>query len=408
MVNGVACRMLDARFLDNNGDLCVYPNDYIDNPLCSDYNCDGVVDGSDGILHNSHIDHCCLIPAEIHGTKWNDLDCDGVWDTGEPPLPGWVINLYIGVTFISSTTTDAAGQYWFTGLTPGTYRVTETVSAGWVQTFPATVYHTVTLVSGTILTGVDFGNHEQACQDSTVVDSVLAGTKDNFVGAEPASPGPDLIPLLTCPLGSTNMFDVPLSNQCFGHTFDSVFDTSCCLLGAQLCFKVRASGVIPNTDDFALANNGVFAWSSSMNNLQSYATSGADNIWSSGDTMEICLDLANLPANSLGITNILAALQDGDLDIRFADDTEVDYLQIFVEVCCPDCCDLVGDIDHNGSGPDIADLIYLVQFMFQNGPALPCLAEADINGDGIGPDIADLIYLVSFMFQNGPPLAPCQ
>ena len=30
-------------------------------------------------------------PAEIHGTKWNDLDGDGVWDEGEPGLAGWTI-----------------------------------------------------------------------------------------------------------------------------------------------------------------------------------------------------------------------------------------------------------------------------------------------------------------------------
>ena len=406
-VNGVNCLMVEAQFLDINGDLCVYQDDILA-PPCSDYNCDGAIDGNDAAFHSLHIDHCCFVPGEIHGTKWNDLDCDGIWDTGEPPLAGWTINLYQGTTFIGSTVTDALGQYVFTGLTTATYRVTEIVSAGWVQTYPATVYHIVPVTAGSTVTGVDFGNHQADCQDSLVVDSVLADTKDNFVGAEPASPGPDLIPLLTCPLGSTNFFDVPLTNQCFGHTFDSIFDTSCCLLGAQLCFQVTASGVIPNTDDFALANNGVFVWSSTMNDLQAFATSGADLIWSFGDTMEICLDLANLPASSLGITNLLSALQDGDLDIRFADDTEVDYLQIFVEICCPDCCDLVGDIDNNGTGSDIADLIYLVNFMFQNGPEPPCMAEADINGNGTGPDITDLIYLVSFMFQNGPPPVPCQ
>jgi hypothetical protein len=32
----------------------------------------------------------------------------------------------------------------------------------------------------------------------------------------------------------------------------------------------------------------------------------------------------------------------------------------------------------------------------------------DINGDGLfEPDIADLIYLVTYMFQGGPPLVPC-
>ncbi len=73
------------------------------------------------------------------------------------------------------------------------------------------------------------------------------------------------------------------------------------------------------------------------------------------------------------------------------------------------CCVIRGDINHDGElEPDIADLIYLVTFMFQDGPEPPCMAETDINGDGSeAPDIADLIHLVSYMFQEGPPLVPC-
>ncbi len=58
---------------------------------------------------------------------------------------------------------------------------------------------------------------------------------------------------------------------------------------------------------------------------------------------------------------------------------------------------------------DIADLVYLVSFMFQDGPAPPCPDEANIDGSTglIVIDIADLVGLVSFMFQNGPDPAPC-
>ncbi len=72
------------------------------------------------------------------------------------------------------------------------------------------------------------------------------------------------------------------------------------------------------------------------------------------------------------------------------------------------CCVLRGDTNHDGTAPDIADLIYLVAFMFQEGPEPPCMDEANVNGqDDVQPDIADLIYLVSYMFQEGPDLAPC-
>ncbi|MFH1686116.1 MAG: dockerin type I repeat-containing protein [bacterium] len=76
------------------------------------------------------------------------------------------------------------------------------------------------------------------------------------------------------------------------------------------------------------------------------------------------------------------------------------------------CCEIVGDIDHNGAGPDIADLVHLVNYMFNGGPPPPCdegglFVEADVNGDGAGPDIADLVYLVNYMFGGGPAPASC-
>ena len=73
------------------------------------------------------------------------------------------------------------------------------------------------------------------------------------------------------------------------------------------------------------------------------------------------------------------------------------------------CCNIRADINHDGTGPDIVDLVYLVNYMFNSGPPPPCVEEADINGDGsVGPDIADLVYLVNYMFNGGPPPVPCE
>jgi hypothetical protein len=75
------------------------------------------------------------------------------------------------------------------------------------------------------------------------------------------------------------------------------------------------------------------------------------------------------------------------------------------------CYQIVGDINHSGSGPDISDLVYLVTYMFQSGPAPSCMepngGEANINGDSAGPDISDLVYLVTYMFQSGPAPVAC-
>ncbi|HOP06045.1 MAG TPA: SBBP repeat-containing protein [candidate division Zixibacteria bacterium] len=62
---------------------------------------------------------------------------------------------------------------------------------------------------------------------------------------------------------------------------------------------------------------------------------------------------------------------------------------------------ICADINGNGSGPDIADLVYMVAFMFQGGPEPPLPAACDINGDGSIADIADLVDLVTYMFQGG-------
>ncbi len=79
------------------------------------------------------------------------------------------------------------------------------------------------------------------------------------------------------------------------------------------------------------------------------------------------------------------------------------------------CCVLRADINHDGAGPDISDLVCMVSYMFSAGPPPPCeeppgsgyFAEADINGDMMGPDIADLVYLVSYMFSGGPAPVEC-
>lgn len=79
------------------------------------------------------------------------------------------------------------------------------------------------------------------------------------------------------------------------------------------------------------------------------------------------------------------------------------------------CCNLRADINHDGTGPDISDLVYMVSYMFSGGPQPPCedppgsgyFAEADVNGDMTGPDISDLVYLVTYMFSGGPAPVPC-
>ncbi|MDH3889844.1 MAG: PKD domain-containing protein [candidate division Zixibacteria bacterium] len=60
-----------------------------------------------------------------------------------------------------------------------------------------------------------------------------------------------------------------------------------------------------------------------------------------------------------------------------------------------------GDVDGSGFGPFIDDLVYMVDYMFNQGPPPPIMANADVDGSG-SLDIADLVYLVDYMFNAGP------
>ena len=72
-------------------------------------------------------------PGEIHGSKWNDLDADGVWDTGELGLEGWTIYSDTDRDGVLDgdepfDVTDATGAYALTDLPPCRW----TCSASWV------------------------------------------------------------------------------------------------------------------------------------------------------------------------------------------------------------------------------------------------------------------------------------
>ncbi len=66
---------------------------------------------------------------------------------------------------------------------------------------------------------------------------------------------------------------------------------------------------------------------------------------------------------------------------------------------------MCGDIN-NDDGPivDIADLVYMVDYMFTGGPEPLVLQSADVNASGGVIDIGDLVFLVDFMFTGGPDL----
>ena len=99
------------------------------------------------------VDFGLVAPATIGDRVWNDEDGNGV-DNGEPGAPNVTVILKdaSGVE-VARTTTDANGNYRFTGLIPGTYTVDIEVPAGFNA---ATTSLTVTVGEGEENLDVDF------------------------------------------------------------------------------------------------------------------------------------------------------------------------------------------------------------------------------------------------------------
>ena len=67
--------------------------------------------------------------------------------------------------------------------------------------------------------------------------------------------------------------------------------------------------------------------------------------------------------------------------------------------------ELPGDVNVSGR-VDAADIIYLVNAIFQRGPLPePCIEAADVNCSG-SVNSTDVIFLVNYLFKSG--VAPCQ
>jgi len=110
-----------------------------------------------------------IISPTISGFKFNDLNGNGVFDGGEPKLPGWTIYIDAndngvldpGETF---TVTDGAGNYEFLAVPFGIHVIREVLQPGWVQTYPgagASFKHIIVLNPNEFDKTANFGNRQQ-------------------------------------------------------------------------------------------------------------------------------------------------------------------------------------------------------------------------------------------------------
>ncbi len=69
------------------------------------------------------------------------------------------------------------------------------------------------------------------------------------------------------------------------------------------------------------------------------------------------------------------------------------------------CCVTRGNAD-GINGVNVADLTYLVDYLFKGGSIPPCPEEGDVDAGG-DINVADLTYLVNYLFKGGPPPTDC-
>ncbi|MFH1687507.1 MAG: agmatine deiminase family protein [bacterium] len=101
-----------------------------------------------------------------------------------------------------------------------------------------------------------------------------------------------------------------------------------------------------------------------------------------------------------------ADLEDGEYSGQLAvssNDPDTPSSAIPVSLTVSSVSWVCGDVDGNSIGPDIADLVYLVAYMFNGGPPPPVMQAAIVNGT-TELDIANLVYLVTYMFSGGPDI----
>jgi len=128
-----------------------------------------------------------------------------------------------------------------------------------------------------------------------------------------------------------------------------------------------------------------------------------------GDSCDTCTDIdgdgygnPGFPANTCADDNCPFAYN--------PDQTDSDSNGIG-DACDSGCCTapIRGNVDGDEfEEVDVADLTYLVAYLFTGGPSPPCPEEGNVDGDEFEEvNVADLTYLVAFLFTGGPAPANC-
>ncbi|MBU8933446.1 MAG: thrombospondin type 3 repeat-containing protein [candidate division Zixibacteria bacterium] len=128
--------------------------------------------------------------------------------------------------------------------------------------------------------------------------------------------------------------------------------------------------------------------------------SDSDGIEDDCDNCPQTANLSQLDSDLDGAGNLC----DNCPDVHNPDQLDTDGNGIG-DVCCCNGDGLRGNVDDIGE-VNIADLTYLVSYLYTGGSEPPCMEESDIDGN-VEINIADLTYLVSYLFTGGPAPVAC-
>jgi uncharacterized repeat protein (TIGR01451 family)/fimbrial isopeptide formation D2 family protein len=120
----------------------------------------------------------------VSGTVWFDRNHDNVIDPAEQKLAGWKVSVYSGALLIDTAVTDAAGNYSFAGLTPGS-----NYSIKLYHPITGVLYrviNNITVLSGQVKTGLNLPLDPTGVIYDSVTRQPIAGARVYISSSDPS------------------------------------------------------------------------------------------------------------------------------------------------------------------------------------------------------------------------------
>jgi hypothetical protein len=111
--------------------------------------------------------------ASISGSIFNDLNANGVKDSGEPALSGWTLFIDLNIDGLPdngepTAVTSSTGAFKFSNLPAGKYRIWQEIPTGYRCDSPSVFFSDVTVTAGQNATGIVFADTQKISISGTV------------------------------------------------------------------------------------------------------------------------------------------------------------------------------------------------------------------------------------------------